>query len=108
MKAIVIAALLASLTGCATAPYTSQVATVEQEGPWDPVEAKYAVRSRVNTLPAARQQPAQQRSFLTTGIMGYNLFKNISNMNSAMIKSEMRARADAMTANPSELFNPLY
>lgn len=49
-----------------------------------------------------------QGSGLTSIIQGVNLYRNISHMNSSMIRSELRARADAMTANPSELFNPLY
>lgn len=105
MKTLILL-LLVLLSGCAST-YTPPVTQAEQAYPMDPEEARYAVKSRVNTLPMQRQ-PQSSRSFLTTGIMGYNLYRNISNMTGDMVRSELRARADAMVANPSELFNPLY
>lgn len=97
--------MLATLSGCAST-YNEPVTAQRPIPVYDQEDVEYAVTNRA--VPEQREAAAPQRSFLTTGIMGYNLYRNISSLNGDMIRSELKAREDAMISNPSELFNPLY
>lgn len=110
MMKLAIVMIMSTLYGCASS-YTSQLPPEPQHS----VSSRYVEQEDEYSASIAPKQLGSQRSIgsssgslLTTAIMGVNLYRNISAMNGDMIKSELDARADAMVANPSELFNSLY
>lgn len=101
--------LMLSLYGCATS-YTSQLPPTPRSAasPYVEQEDEYSASIAPRQLGVQNSLGSSSGSLLTTAIMGVNLYRNISALNSDMIKSELNARADAMVANPSELYNSLY
>jgi hypothetical protein len=96
-----VVACAALLQGCSHQPWPSS----GYARPDADAELLYAIQQP--RLPEWTE-PRQQGSSLTTLIQGFNLYRNASALTGTGIRQELRARLQAETANPSELFNQLY